>query len=329
MLAALLFSRGDGAVCLWRNNFLNAEMNTSPTTWQRLTSRFNSRFPGASAKLSAYIDLTRANRPIGILLLLWPTISALWIAAEGVPDPKLLIIFILGTAVMRSAGCCVNDFADYNIDGRVARTERRPLATGVLKRQDALYCFGFLSAIGFILVLLTNQFTVLLSFGALAMASIYPFMKRYTNLPQVVLGIAFSFGILMAFSAQTNTVPVVAYLLFIANSIWTVAYDTEYAMVDREYDKQIGVKSTAILFGDADRMFIGMLQLLFVMALWLVGRQLQLGTAYTLALLGASALLIYQQYLIRDRLPGPCFKAFLNNNWVGAVIFLGIFLSFL
>jgi 4-hydroxybenzoate polyprenyltransferase len=304
-------------------------MNSRQSLWQRLVARFNTTFPGFSARLPAYIDLTRANRPIGILLLLWPTISALWIAAEGVPDLKLLAIFIAGTAVMRSAGCCVNDFADYNIDGKVARTERRPLATGALRRQDAFYCFAVLAAVGFGLVLLTNWFTVLLSFGAIAVASIYPFMKRYTNLPQVVLGVAFSWGILMAFSAQTNSVPVVAYLLFIANAIWTVAYDTEYAMVDREFDKQIGVKSTAILFGDADRMFIGMLQLLFVMALWLVGRQLQLGIPYTLSLLGAAALLIYQQFLIKDRLPGPCFKAFLNNNWVGAVIFLGIFLSYL
>jgi 4-hydroxybenzoate polyprenyltransferase len=304
-------------------------MNSRQSLWQRFVARFKTMFPGFSARLPAYIELTRANRPIGILLLLWPTISALWIAAEGVPDLKLLAIFIAGTAVMRSAGCCVNDFADYNIDGKVARTERRPLATGALRRQDAFYCFAFLAAVGFGLVLLTNRFTVLLSFGAIAVASIYPFMKRYTNLPQVVLGVAFSWGILMAFSAQTNSVPVVAYLLFIANAIWTVAYDTQYAMVDREFDKQIGVKSTAILFGDADRMFIGMLQLLFVMALWLVGRQLQLGIPFTLSLLGATALLIYQQFLIKDRLPGPCFKAFLNNNWVGAVIFLGILLSYL
>lgn len=304
-------------------------MNASHSFRQQLANRFKARFPGFSARLPAYIDLTRANRPIGILLLLWPTISALWIAAEGIPDLDLLAIFIAGTAIMRSAGCCVNDFADYNIDGRVARTERRPLATGALRRQDALYCFAFLSAVGFALVLLTNRFTVLLSFGAIAVASLYPFMKRYTNLPQVVLGVAFSWGILMAFSAQTNSLPVVAYLLFIANSIWTVAYDTEYAMVDREFDKQIGVKSTAILFGDADRMFIGMLQALFIMAMWLVGMQLQLGLAYQLGLLVASGLLIYQQVLIKDRLPGPCFKAFLNNNWVGAVIFLGIFFSYL
>lgn len=303
-------------------------MKSSQSPWTRIHNRLKARFPGFMARLPALIDLTRANRPIGILLLLWPTVSALWIAAQGVPDLSLLFIFIVGTAVMRSAGCCVNDFADYNIDGKVGRTEARPLATGALRRQDALYCFLFLSVIGFGLVLLTNRFTILLSFGAIAVASIYPFMKRYTNLPQVVLGVAFSWGILMAFTAQTNSLPAVAWLLFVANAIWTVAYDTEYAMVDRDFDKQIGVKSTAILFGDADRLFVGMLQGMFIMAMWLAGRQLQLGLAFNLALLLATALLIYQQYLIRDRLPGPCFKAFLNNNWVGAVIFTGILLSY-
>ena len=304
-------------------------MKPSQSFAQKLAAILQPRFPEFAAKLPAYIELTRANRPIGILLLLWPTISALWIAAEGFPNIGLLLIFVSGTALMRSAGCCVNDFADHNIDGKVGRTAGRPLATGTLKRQDALYCFATLSALGFVLVLLTNQFTILLSFGALAVASIYPFMKRYTNLPQVVLGVAFSWGILMAFTAQTDSLPIVAWLLFVANILWTVAYDTEYAMVDREYDKQIGVKSTAILFGDADRMFIGILQAMFIMAMWLVGRQLQLGFAYYGGLLVACGLLVYQQVLIKDRLPGPCFKAFLNNNWVGAVIFIGVVLSYL
>ena len=304
-------------------------MKPSQTFSEKLAAALQGRFPGFAAKLPAYIELTRANRPIGILLLLWPTISALWIAAEGFPDPGLLFIFVAGTALMRSAGCCVNDFADSKIDGKVGRTAGRPLAIGSLKRQDALYCFAVLSGLGFLLVLLTNQFTILMSFGALAVASIYPFMKRYTNLPQVVLGVAFSWGILMAFTAQTNTLPIVAWLLFVANILWTVAYDTEYAMVDREYDKQIGVKSTAILFGDADRLFIGILQAMFIMALWLVGRQLQLGVFFFTGLVAACGLLIYQQVLIRNRLPGLCFKAFLNNNWVGAVIFTGVVLSYL
>lgn len=304
-------------------------MKASQPFSQKIAAILQPRFPGFAAKLPAYIELTRANRPIGILLLLWPTITALWIAAEGFPDVSLLLIFVVGTALMRSAGCCVNDFADHKIDGRVGRTAGRPLAIGTLKRQDALYCFLVLSVLGFVLVLLTNRFTILLSFGALAVASIYPFMKRYTNLPQVVLGVAFSWGILMAFTAQTNTLPTVAWLLFVANIMWTVAYDTEYAMVDREFDKQIGVKSTAILFGDADRLFIGVLQAMFVMALWLAGRQLQLGVAYLAGLVVACGLLVYQQILIRDRLPGPCFKAFLNNNWVGAAIFVGTVLSYL
>jgi len=304
-------------------------MNSSKSPWQSIQTLLQSRFPALAAKLPAIVELTRANKPIGILLLMWPTIGALWIAAEGFPDLSLLLIFLAGTALMRSAGCCVNDFADYQFDGKVGRTANRPLAIGTLTRQDALYCFLFLSTLGFILVLLTNRFTILLSFGAIAVASIYPFMKRYTNLPQVVLGVAFSWGILMAFTAQTNELPIVAWLLFVANVMWTVAYDTVYAMVDREFDKEIGVKSTAILFGDADRLFIGMLQAMFIMALWMAGRQLQLGFFFTLGLLIASALLVYQQYLIKDRLPGPCFKAFLNNNWVGAAIFTGTLLSYL
>ncbi len=230
---------------------------------------------------------------------------------------------------MRSAGCCVNDFADYRIDGKVIRTEQRPIPSGVLKRQDAFLCFGILSGLGFLLVLLTNRETVLLSFGAVALIAIYPFMKRYTNLPQLVLGVAFSWGILMAFTAVSTQIPQAAYLLFIANALWTIAYDTQYAMVDREFDIQIGVKSTAILFGDADRLMIGMLQAMFILAMWLAARQLEMGTVFYLSLFVASLFLAYQQYLIRHRLPGPCFKAFLNNNWVGAAIFAGAFLNYL
>lgn len=300
---------------------------------RKLASRsdlwLRAKFPEFHSKLPALIELTRINKPIGITLLLWPTIGALWIAADGFPDFNLLIIFILGTVVMRSAGCCVNDFADYKIDDKVGRTKSRPLAKGLLKRQDALYCFIFLSLLGFILVLFTNLETILLSFGAVALVAVYPFMKRFSNLPQVILGIAFSWGILMAFMAQTAAIPQTAYLLFLANVLLTVAYDTEYAMVDREFDLKIGVKSTAILFGDADKLIIGCLQVLFILSMWLVGGQLQLGLPYYLSLIVASALLIYQQFLIRDRLPDPCFKAFLNNNWVGAAIFTGTFLSLL
>ena len=297
--------------------------------WSKFINHFRAQFPEFYEKLPALIDLTRLNRPVGIYLLLWPTITALWIASEGFPSFSLFIIFVLGTAVMRSAGCCVNDFADYNIDGKVLRTEQRPLPRRALKRQDAFLCFFVLSAIGFLLVLLTNWKTVLLSFGAVALIAIYPFMKRYSNLPQLVLGLAFSWGILMAFTAKINEIPQAAYLLFIANALWTIAYDTQYAMVDREFDVKIGVKSTAILFGDADRLIIGVLQGMFIITLWLAARQFQMGTIFYASLSVASLLLIYQQYLIRHRLPGPCFKAFINNNWVGAVIFTGAFLNYL
>jgi 4-hydroxybenzoate polyprenyltransferase len=269
----------------------------------------------------------RVDRPIGILLLLWPTLGALWIASGGFPRLDLLLIFSLGTAVMRSAGCCINDFADAKIDGNVARTENRPLATGELTRRDAIAAFVALSLIGFILVLFTNRETILLSFGAVALVALYPFMKRITHLPQLVLGIAYSWGILMAFTAVETQIPPAAYLLFIANCLWTVAYDTQYAMVDREYDLKIGVKSTAILFGDADRAMIGALQGLVLLAWWLAGGQFELGAGYTLGVGVAALLFVYHQFLIRDRLPEPCFKAFLHNNWVGVAVFVGVVLG--
>ena len=295
----------------------------------KIISQFRSRFPELYTKLPAFTELTRANKPIGIYLLLWPTISALWIAEEGLPRFSLLFIFVVGTALMRSAGCCINDFADHTIDGKVGRTQRRPLVLGSLTRKDAFLCFALLSLISFCLVLMTNERTIILSFAAVALVALYPFMKRFTNLPQLVLGIVFSWGILMAFSAATGNIPQPAYLLFVANCLWTVAYDTQYAMVDREFDLKIGVKSTAILFGDADKVIIGSLQVMFILAMILAGRQFELGAPYYLSLVIASGFLAYQQYLIKDRLPGPCFESFLNNNWVGAVIFIGVLLSFI
>jgi 4-hydroxybenzoate polyprenyltransferase len=276
------------------------------------------------AKLPAFKQLMRLDRPIGILLLLWPTLGALWLASEGFPQLDLLLIFALGTVVMRSAGCCINDFADAKIDGHVARTTQRPLATGELSRREALQAFIALSLLGFGLVLLTNRFTILLSFGAIAVAALYPFMKRLTNLPQLVLGIAYSFGILMAFSAATNEIPPAAYLLFIANCLWTTAYDTQYAMVDREYDLKIGVKSTAVLFGSADTLIIGVLQGLVILAWWLAGYRFGLDWPYFAGVIAAAILFAYHQTLIRNRLPEPCFKAFLHNRWVGLVMFLGV-----
>jgi 4-hydroxybenzoate polyprenyltransferase len=276
------------------------------------------------AKLPAFKQLMRLDRPIGILLLLWPTLGALWLASEGFPQLDLLLIFALGTVVMRSAGCCINDFADAKIDGHVARTTQRPLATGELSRREALQAFIALSLLGFGLVLLTNRVTILLSFGAIAVAALYPFMKRLTNLPQLVLGIAYSFGILMAFSAATNEIPPAAYLLFIANCLWTTAYDTQYAMVDREYDLKIGVKSTAVLFGSADTLIIGVLQGLVILAWWLAGYRFGLDWPYFAGVIAAAILFAYHQTLIRNRLPEPCFKAFLHNRWVGLVMFLGV-----
>jgi len=302
-------------------------MSLSSSYTELLQKKLQGRFPEFAAKLPGYLQLIRFERPIGVLLLLWPTLTALWVAAEGFPNLDLLLIFSLGTFVMRSAGCAINDYADFNFDGGVARTRDRPLATGLLKRQDALKVFLFLSACGFLLVLLTNRQTILLSLGAVLVVAIYPFMKRFTNLPQLVLGIAFSWGILMAFTAQTGSLPPVAFLLFVANCLWTVAYDTEYAMVDREDDLKLGLKSTAILFGEADRLMIFVLQAMFVISLLLAAQRLQLGLFFYLGLVVAIGLLLYQQLLIRNREPAGCFKAFLNNNWVGAAIFVGLVLD--
>jgi 4-hydroxybenzoate polyprenyltransferase len=294
-----------------------------------LQEKFKANFPVLYGKIPALMGLIRLNKPIGVLLLLWPTISALWIAAEGLPDLGLLVIFLLGTFLMRSAGCCVNDIADTNFDGSVARTKTRPLAKGELERKDALYFFLVLVGCSFILVLLTNLSTIFLSLGAVVIAVIYPFMKRFTNLPQVMLGVAFSWGILMAFTAQTGAIPAGAYLLFIANSLWTIAYDTEYAMVDREDDIKLGLKSTAILFGTADRAMIALLHVMFLVSLVLAANRFELGGWFYLGLLAAVVLVLYQLFLIREREPGECFKAFLNNNWVGAAIFAGVFLNYL
>lgn len=276
------------------------------------------------SKFRALLQLIRFDKPIGTLLLLGPTLWALWIAAAGVPDYHLLFIFVAGTFVMRSAGCIINDLADRDMDGAVARTRERPLVTGAISVGEARALFLALLAVAFLLVLFTNKLTVALSFAGVALASTYPFMKRYTHLPQVVLGAAFSWGIPMAFAAQSGKLPAALWLLYLGNLLWTVAYDTEYAMVDREDDLAIGIKSTAILFGTCDRLIIGCLQVLCLLALYLAGTQFGLGPVYRVALLVVAGLFVYQQYLIRQRLPGHCFRAFLNNKWVGAVIFVGI-----
>lgn len=279
--------------------------------------------------LQPYLRLMRLDRPIGILLLMWPTLSALWIAAEGLPDLTVLMVFVLGVIIMRSAGCAINDFADREVDGDVWRTEGRPLATGELQARDAIMVFALLALAAFGLVLLLNTMTIMLSLVAVFLAATYPFMKRYTYLPQIYLGMAFGWAIPMAFTAQTGTLPVIAWLLFMANIIWTTVYDTFYAMADREDDLKIGVKSTAILFGDDDRVIQGILQVAYLLVMVLIGQQLELSAVYYLGLVIVAALFIYQQFLSRQREPKACLKAFLNNNWVGLVIFASLVLHYL
>jgi len=286
--------------------------------------------PAATIKerLHQYALLMRLDRPIGILLLLWPTLWAVVIAGEGKPDPMVLAVFVLGVIVMRSAGCVINDYADRNIDPFVRRTRNRPVAAGRVTPGEALKLFVFLCLIAFGLVLLLNWLTILLSFVAVALAALYPFAKRYTYLPQVVLGMAFSMAIPMAFAAQTGEVSRIAWLLFIANVLWTTAYDTMYAMVDREDDLKIGVKSTAILFGDVDVIIIGIIQSMVFLTLFLAGALIPMGALYYMGVTVAIGLALYQQELIKDRSPDHCFQAFLNNNWFGLVIFVGIVLDF-
>lgn len=280
-------------------------------------------------KLIACGQLMRIEKPIGTFLLLWPALWALWIAAEGLPALSLLVIFILGTFLMRSAGCVINDFADRKIDGHVKRTAQRPIPAGRISAREALWLFAGLIILAFILVLFTNSMTVLLSFGGVALAACYPFMKRYTHLPQVVLGMAFAWAVPMAFSATLETIPRSAWLIYTATVLWTVAYDTMYAMVDRDDDLKIGVKSTAILFGEMDRVIVAALQLLTLAVFLMLGNQLGLSFWFYLGLAVMAGLFGYQQYLIRDRQRDACFKAFLNNHYAGMAVFIGILLHYL
>ena len=279
-------------------------------------------------KLPYFWQLMRMDKPIGTFLLLWPTLWALWIAAEGFPDPRVLVIFVLGVVFMRAAGCVINDFADRKIDGQVERTKNRPLATGAINAKEAITLFVGLCVSSFVLVLFTNSMTIWLSFGGLALAFTYPFMKRYTYLPQVVLGAAFSWAIPMAFAAQVDELPRTVWLIYTANLLWTVGYDTYYAMIDRDDDVKIGVRSTAILFGDADRIVIGTLQFMSVCILLLLGAQLNMGTVYYLSLGIACGLFAWQFWSTRNQDKEACFNAFLNNHYVGFSICLGIMLSY-
>lgn len=281
------------------------------------------------SRLSLYLQLMRFDRPIGTLLLLWPTLWALWIAAEGFPDPLLLVIFSLGVFLMRSAGCVINDYADRHIDLHVERTSERPLTSGKVSEKEALGLFLVLVATAFILVLFLNRFTILLSVVGVFLAASYPYMKRFTHLPQAYLGMAFGWAIPMAFAAQTGELDPRLWWIFIATVLWAVSYDTMYAMVDREDDLKIGVKSTAILFGRHDRLIIGIIQIAMLAALLQVGIQFELGALYFAGIVIAAGFSLYHQYLIRERDRGQCFKAFLNNNWLGASVFAGIVADYL
>ena len=277
--------------------------------------------------MNAYIRLMRLNKPIGTYLLLWPTYWALFLSAKGWPDIDLLIIFTLGVLVMRSAGCVINDYADRNIDQNIARTKDRPLITGEVSPKSALRLFIFLLIIAFGLVLLTNALTIKLSLIALALATLYPFTKRWTHLPQVVLGVAFGMSVPMAFSAQTGSIPLSAGWIFLATIVWTLIYDTFYAMADRDEDIKIGVKSTAILFEKYDQIFITFLQILLIIVFVVIGNLFDLGSIYYFSLVIILIFMIYHQLLMKKRQKELFFKAFLNNNFIGMTAFIGIFLS--
>ena len=280
-------------------------------------------------KFKQYLLLIRLNRPIGIFLLLWPTLWGLWIASEGFPNTKILVVFLFGVFLMRSAGCILNDIIDKDFDKFVARTQNRPLASDKLSSIEAFIVAISLIFIAFLLVLTTNTLTVQLSFVAIILAGTYPFLKRHTYLPQFFLGLTFGWSIPMAFAATTNSIPKIAWLLLIANILWAVVYDTIYAMIDREDDLKIGIKSTAILFDDADRFIIGLIQSLVLIALIVIGQQASLNTIYYFSLIIGGCLFLYQLHLIRNRDPKKCMQAFLNNNWFGLVIFIGLSINYL
>ncbi len=293
-----------------------------------------SRSPDAAARRDAvlaalrpYLGLMRVDRPVGTLLLLWPTLAALWLAADGAPPIGLVIVFVIGTWLMRSAGCVINDIADRRIDGHVARTEGRPLATGAVSTRNAILLFLGLAAAAGALLIFLNPLTRLLAVAGLGIAAVYPLMKRWTYLPQVVLGAAFSWGLIMAYAAVQGRLPIDAWLLFIASLTWIVAYDTMYAMVDREDDLKIGVRSTAILFGAQDRLMIALLQGVTLTALLLLAEVIAARGAFQLGILASAGFFLYQQYLIRHRDRDGCFAAFANNVWVGFALFAGAVLE--
>lgn len=283
---------------------------------------------GWGERLRRYALLIRLHRPIGILLLLWPTLWSLWIAAEGVPPWGMILVFTLGVAIMRSAGCAINDYADRDFDGHVARTEDRPIASGLIQPREAIGVFLVLSLMAATLLIFLNWPTRYLSLVALALTALYPFMKRYTYLPQVVLGAAFGWAVPMVFMALTESLPLITWVIFLSTLIWALIYDTQYAMVDREDDLKIGVKSTAILFGRHDNLIVGLLQGVMIGLLVLIGLMSDRGLIYFLGIAVATMLFLYQQWLTRDRDPKACFQAFLNNNRFGLVVFVGLVLDY-
>ena len=277
--------------------------------------------------MNAYFRLMRLNKPIGIYLLLWPTYWALFLSAGGWPDIDLLIIFTFGVIITRSAGCVINDYADREIDKHIARTSDRPITAGEISPKAALLLFIALGLVAFALVLLTNTLTIKISFIAIALAVVYPFTKRWTNLPQLILGLAFAMSVPMAFSAQTGTVPASAGWIFLATVLWTLIYDTLYAMADRDEDLKIGVKSTAILFAKYDQIFITLLQVLLMIVFIKIGNLFDLGAFYDISLIIILLFMIYHQFLIKKRQKMDYFKAFINNHFIGMTVFFGIFLS--
>ncbi|WP_218354379.1 4-hydroxybenzoate octaprenyltransferase [Alteromonas lipotrueiana] len=281
------------------------------------------------SNLDAYIKLTRLDKPIGIYLLLWPTLWALIIAAEGVPALSITAIFVAGVILMRSAGCVINDYADRKVDGAVERTKARPLVSGQASEKEALQLFGVLVGLSFLLVLMLNPMTIALSVVAVALAACYPFMKRYTNMPQAVLGAAFGWAIPMAFAAINESLPLACWLLFFANLCWTIAYDTMYAMVDRDDDLKVGVKSSAILFGRYDKISIGVLQVTTLILMWAVAMQIGAGWPVFLAIIICAGLFAQQQYNIRFRQREACFTSFLDNHYVGLAFAVGLLTDYL
>jgi 4-hydroxybenzoate polyprenyltransferase len=286
-------------------------------------------FSALAARLTLYERLMRLDKPIGTLLLLWPTLWALWLASDGKPDGRVVWIFVLGTLLMRSAGCVMNDLADWRFDAKVKRTRDRPLATGAVSRREAWALAAAMTLAAFALVLSLNRLTVLLSFAALGLAATYPLTKRFLAIPQAYLGIAFGFGIPMGYAAVLGTIPAEGWWLLAANIFWAIAYDTEYAMVDRADDRKLGIRTSALLFGDFDVAAVMICHALFLAIMVWVGWRLVLAWPYYVGLFGAALAAVHQYFLIRERDPQRCFRAFLANNWLGCIVFAGIALAYL